>query len=66
MLLGTKILGQLGSQVIQVQDNGKRLELLSPDKHEQEEEIQLHEQEEEAQLLLEKPKVHNYKNTKGS
>ena len=50
MLLGTDVFGQLGFQVLQVQDDGKGLELLSQNKQELEEKKQLHEQKEDIQM----------------
>ena len=50
MLLGTDFLGQLGFRVLQVQDDGKGLELLSQNKQKREVKKQLHEQREEIQI----------------
>lgn len=57
MLLGTDVLGQLGFKVLQVQDDGKGLELLSQNKWEWEEKEQLHEQKEEIQMKEQEKEV---------
>lgn len=40
-ILGTDVLGELGFQVLQVENVGKRFDLLSPDRQEPKEEMQL-------------------------
>ena len=57
MLLGTDVFGQLGFQVLQVQDDGKGLELLSQNKQELEEKKQLHEQKEDIQMQKQEKEV---------